>query len=88
VAGYWDVEHPACALEKGPAWLKIDAATGLLSGTPDAAGKAEVVVTVTTDREVRNLDPGSAGWGAERVVSTSTERVGSDTQRFTINVAK
>jgi len=87
-AGYWDVEHPACALEKGPAWLKLDAATGLLSGTPDAAGQAEVVVTVTTDREVRNLDPASAGWGAEKVVSTSTERGGRDTQRFTINVAK
>ncbi len=88
VASYWDVEHPAYALEKGPAWLKIDAATGILSGTPDAAGNAEVVVTVTTDREVRNLDPNSAAWGVDKLVSTSTERVGSDTQRFTINVAK
>jgi hypothetical protein len=88
VASYWDVEHPAYALEKGPAWLKIDAATGLLSGTPDAAGKAEVVVTVTTDRVVRNLDPVSAGWGQEKLVSTGAERVGSDTQRFTINVSR
>jgi hypothetical protein len=88
VGSYWDVEHPAYALEKGPAWLRIDAATGLLSGTPDAAGEAEVAVTVTTDRQVRNLDPGSAGWGVEKVVSTGTERVGSDTQRFTIDVAK
>ena len=88
VSSFWDVEHPAYALERGPAWLKVDAATGLLSGTPDAAGGAEVVVTATTDREVRNLDPRSAGWGVESVVSTGTERVGSDTQRFTIEVAK
>jgi Putative Ig domain len=81
------VEHPAYALEGGPAWLKVDPATGLLSGTPDAAGRSEVVVSVTTDREVRKLDPGSAGWGVEKVVSTSAERVGADTQRFTIEVS-
>ena len=88
VSSFWDVEHPVYALERAPAWLKIDGATGLLSGTPDAAGGAEVAVTVTTDREVRNLDPDKAGWGVESVVSTNTERVGSDTQRFTIEVAK
>ena len=81
---YWDIEHPVYALEKAPSWLKIDPATGMLSGTPDKAGPAEVVVTVTTDREVRHLDPRAAGWGQEKVLSTTTERVGADTQRFTI----
>jgi hypothetical protein len=86
VVSFWDVEHPVYALAQGPAWLKIDPTTGLLSGTPDAPGKADVVVTVTTDHEVRVLDERLAGWGQEKLVSTETERVGTDTQRFTIEV--
>ena len=34
VSGYFDIEKPRFALERGPAWLKIDEATGVLSGTP------------------------------------------------------
>ncbi len=86
--GFWDIEHPVYALEQAPAWLTIDAAAGLLTGTPDAAGRADVVVTVTTDHEVRKVDLRSLGWGQEKVVSTSVERVGSDTQRFTIDVGE
>ena len=37
-ANFWDIEKPKFAIEKGPAWLKIDPTTGMLSGTPDAAG--------------------------------------------------
>ena len=85
-ANFWDIEQPKFAIEEGPAWLKIDSATGLLSGTPVAAGKIDVKVTVTIDREVRKLDDGTLGWGIERVVSTSTERVGSATRRFSIEV--
>ena len=40
VANSWDIEHPKYAL-KGPGWLKLEADTGALSGTPDAAGKFE-----------------------------------------------
>jgi hypothetical protein len=87
VANFWDIEHPKFAL-KGPNWLKLDANTGALSGTPDAAGKFEVEVTATIDREVRKLDEGALGWGQEKVLSTSTERVGSATQRFVINVRR
>jgi len=83
---FWDIEHPVYVLEQGPKWLSIDEATGLLSGTPDAAGTADVVVTVTTDREVRELDERALGWGQEKVVGTSIERVGGDTQRFAIEV--
>jgi hypothetical protein len=85
-ANFWDIEKPRFAIEKGPAWLKIDLATGMLSGTPDAAGKIDVVVTATIDQEVRKLDDGTLGWGIEKVVSTSTERVGSATRRFSIEV--
>ena len=87
VPNFWDIEHPKYALMKGPNWLKIDADTGALSGTPDAAGKAEVEVTATIEQEVRKLDEGTLGWGQEKVVSTSTEKVGSASQQFVIEVS-
>ncbi|NLW49482.1 MAG: hypothetical protein GXY85_01385 [Candidatus Brocadiaceae bacterium] len=85
---YWDIEHPVYALERGPAWLTIDPATGRLSGTPDAPGRADVVVTVTIDRQVRTVDPGVLVWGNERVIERGTERVGTDTRRFTIEIGE
>jgi hypothetical protein len=86
VSGYFDIEKPTFALPQGPTWLKIDQATGLLSGVPDAAGKVDVTVTATIDREVRKLDEKVLAWGNEKVLSTSTERVGSATQQFVIEV--
>src|SRR4029077_11722173 len=87
-ANFWDIEKPKFAIEEGPAWLKIDPATGLLSGTPDAAGKVDVAVTVTIDQEMRKLDDGRLGWGVEKVISTTTERVGSATRRYSIEVSR
>jgi hypothetical protein len=87
-ANFWDIEKPRFAIKEGPAWLKIDPATGMLSGTPDAAGKVEVAVTVTIDQEVRKLDDSRLGWGVEKVISTSTERVGSATRRYSIEVSR
>jgi hypothetical protein len=84
ISGYFDIEKPRFALEHGPAWLKIDEATGVLSGTPDAAGKVEVSVSVALDREVRKLDPKALVWGREKVLSTTTERVGTATQKYQI----
>jgi len=86
VSGYFDIEKPRFALEQGPAWLKIDEATGVLSGIPDAAGKVEVAVTATIDREVRRLDEKALVWGNEKVLSTTPERVGTTTQKFVIDV--
>ena len=86
VSGYFDVEKPKFALEQGPAWLELDEATGMLRGTPDATGKVEVTVTVTIDREVRNLDEKALVWGRENVLSTATQRVGTDTQKFVVDV--
>lgn len=83
---YWDVEVPRFALEQGPSWLKIDAATGQLSGVPDRPGRVPVTVTATIDREVRNLDPGILMWGNEKVVSTQTRRLGVAKQSFKIDV--
>jgi hypothetical protein len=83
---FWNVEKPKYALEQGPSWLKLDAATGALSGTPDAAGKFEVAITATIDRQVRKLDQNALGWGVEKVLSTSVERVGTTTRKFIITV--
>jgi len=86
VSGYFDLEKPRFALDQGPAWLKIDEATGVLSGTPDAMGKVEVTVTATIDRKVRKLDEKALVWGIEKVLATTTERVGTATQRFVVDV--
>jgi hypothetical protein len=86
VSGYFDIEKPKFTLEKGPAWLRIDAATGVLSGIPDAAGKTAVAVTVTLTRDVRTLDEKALAWGNEKVLSTTVERVGTATQGFVIDV--
>ena len=86
VANFWEIEKPVFAIERGPEWLRLDPATGILSGTPDAAGKVEVIVTATIDREVRKLDEPTLKWGNEKVISTGTERVGRATQRFVIDV--
>jgi hypothetical protein len=87
-ANFWDIEKPRFVIEQGPAWLKIDPATGLLSCTPDAAGNVDVAVTATIDQELRKLDDSTLGWGVEKVVSTSTERVGSATRKFSIEVGE
>jgi hypothetical protein len=88
VASFWDIEKLRFSLAKGPSWLTLDADSGVLSGTPPAAGAFEVEVTATLDREVRRLDPDTLAWGNEKVLSTSTERVGAATQRFTLMVEK
>ncbi len=86
VSGYFDIEKPKFTLDQGPSWLKIDEATGVLSGMPDATGKAEVTVTAAIDRTVRKLDEKALVWGSEKVVATSTERVGTATQKFAIDI--
>ncbi len=86
MSGYFDIEKPRFAIEQGPAWLKIDAQTGVLSGIPDMPGKAKVAVNARIEREVRNLDEKALVWGNEKVLSTTQERVGASTQRFVIDV--
>ncbi|HXX94114.1 MAG TPA: hypothetical protein VEN81_10795 [Planctomycetota bacterium] len=86
VMNFWDVEKPRYAIVKGPAWLKIDADSGVLSGTPDQPGKAPVAVSASIDREARTLDERALSWGVEKVVSTAPQKVGAATQEFTIEV--
>lgn len=88
VVNFWDVQEPRYALEQGPAWLEIDAATGLLTGTPDAPGKAQVTVAATLRREVQELEPDRLAWGRRQVTSTTTEEMGPVTQKFVIEVSQ
>jgi hypothetical protein len=84
---FWEIEAPRFALRRGPSWLQIDPATGMLSGIPDRPGEFPVVVTAAIDREVRNLDVQALSWGIEKLLSTDTQRVGVATRTFTIVVA-
>lgn len=88
VSGYFDIEKPRFTLTQGPAWLRIDQASGVLSGTPDVPGRADVIVTVTIDREVRKLDEAVLRWGGEKVLSVDIEQVGMTTQKFVIDVVR
>jgi len=83
---FWDVEQPRFRIERGPAWLMIDEKTGRLSGTPDAVGKSEVVLAVTLKRNLRRLDGEALKWGAEKVITSGTETVGTASQSFVIDV--
>jgi hypothetical protein len=83
---YWDIERPRFSLARGPQWLTLDAATGVVSGTPDRSGPAEVVVAVTLERDLRSLDEAALKWGIERVLFSGTEQVGSAALRFVIEV--
>jgi hypothetical protein len=87
-SGYFDIEKLQFTLANGPAWLKIDEATGVLSGMPDVQGRTNVAVTVTIDRQVRKLDEAALRWGREKVLSIETERVGTAIQKFVIDVVK
>jgi hypothetical protein len=45
-----------------------------------------VTVTVTIDRQVRQLDEAILRWGNEKVLAVDAERVGMATQQFVIDV--
>jgi hypothetical protein len=85
---FWDIEQLRFAIQRGPRWLTVDRATGLLSGTPDRSGTTEVVLSVTLEHDVRRLDGEVLKWGLEKVVSSGRETVGNATQSFTIEVGQ
>lgn len=51
--GFWEAEELSFTLSKGPAWMKVDAKTGELTGTPDAIGKVHVTLEASTQFEGR-----------------------------------
>ncbi|MFO8081951.1 MAG: Ig domain-containing protein [Armatimonadota bacterium] len=50
---FWDTEELTWELAGGPDWLSIDAETGVLTGTPPAAGEFQVTVAVSNQFEDR-----------------------------------
>ncbi len=83
---FWDIERPKFALEEGPAWMKMDSATGVISGTPDRPGRVKVVVSATLDVEDRRIDERSLAWGHDKVLGTSMKTLGKATQEFFLEV--
>jgi hypothetical protein len=45
---FWDIEDLTWELMDGPEWLEIDADTGVVTGTPPAAGTFDVTISVST----------------------------------------
>jgi hypothetical protein len=87
VSAFHDIEEVRFSLEKGPAWLKIDEKSGVLTGIPDGPGSVEIVVKAAIDAVDRKVDEQTLSWGNERIVSEGSRHVGSATQKFTIEVA-
>jgi hypothetical protein len=84
--GFWNIERPRFRIERAPEWLSIDRDSGLLAGTPDRAGTAEVVVAVTLETDQERLDEAALKWGIAKVVSSGLTTVGEAIQRFEIAV--
>jgi hypothetical protein len=86
VRAFFEIEAPKYTIVKGPAWLKIDPATGALSGRPEAVGKYEVSILATIEREQRKLDEAALAWGNYKLLEASTEKLAGAPQLFTIEV--
>jgi hypothetical protein len=84
--GFWDIERLRYSIDRGPDWLSIDSATGIMSGTPGIAGKFAVEIVVTAERDNRQLDEAALKWGIEKVISSGQSVVGRITQSFVIDV--
>lgn len=87
VRAFFEIESPKYTIVKGPAWLKLDTNTGILSGKPDSVGKCEVSVLATIEREERKVDEAALVWGNYKLLGTSIERLTGKPQSFTIDVA-
>ncbi len=73
---FWEIERPKFALAAGPAWLTLDPATGLLTGTPPAAGRVSLTVTATLEVEERSIDPKALVWGQDKALGTEMKTLG------------
>jgi hypothetical protein len=85
VKKFYEIENPKFSLIKAPAWLSINANTGLLSGTPPASkGSEDVIVSVVIEKKVPTLDIPLLGWGNYRSKSSETKIVSTEIQQFKI----
>jgi hypothetical protein len=56
-------------------------------GKPDVAGKFEVSILATIEREQHRLDEAALAWGNYKVLQTSIEKLAGTPQSFTIDVS-
>ncbi|MBM3881551.1 MAG: hypothetical protein FJ387_17810 [Verrucomicrobia bacterium] len=81
---FWKIEPLAFSLTERPAWMSIDADTGLIAGTSDGTG-GPVTVSVTLTKEHRLVhDQDNIVWGNEHEQSRTYESVGPVTQHFIV----
>ncbi len=84
-ATYWKIEPLKFSLAQKPAWMSINPATGLITGTPDGTG-GTAIVSVTLTKEHRLVhDENAIVWGNEYEKSKTYETVGPVTQQFIVN---
>ena len=80
----WDLHRLVFRILRGPEWLSIDEATGLMSGRAARVGKAEVVITATLEEEQHRLDEETPKRGIEEGVFSGTVAVGNGIQHHVI----
>jgi hypothetical protein len=85
---FWDIERPRFVIRRGPAWLSIDRTSGVLSGLPAHAGKADVEIELALESDRRSLDEGALKWGIEKVVASGTATIGTTLLSFAIDVSR
>jgi hypothetical protein len=82
---FWKIEPLKFSLTQKPAWMSIDADTGLITGAPDGTG-GPVTVSVTLTKEHRLVhDANAIVWGNEYEQKRTFETVGPVTQRFVVS---
>lgn len=85
---FWKVEQVKFCLTQKPSWMRIDADTGLITGTSDGTG-GPVIVSVTLTKEYRLMhDKDAIMWGNEYEARKTYETVGPVTQQFVLDTAK
>ncbi|MBN2137335.1 MAG: hypothetical protein JW720_05990 [Sedimentisphaerales bacterium] len=84
-ARFWKIEQLTFSLTQKPGWMRIDAETGLITGTSDGTG-GMVIVSVTLTKEHRLVhDKNNIVWGNEYEQSKTYETAGPVTQQFVVN---
>jgi Putative Ig domain len=84
-AKFWKIEPLKFSLTQKPSWMRINADTGLITGTSDGTG-GKVIVTATLTKEHRLVhDKDNIVWGNEYEQSRTYESVGPVIQQFVVN---
>jgi hypothetical protein len=82
---FWKIEPLKFSPTQKPAWMSINAETGLITGTSDGTG-GTVTVNVTVTNEHRLVhDKDNIVWGNEYEQSKQYETVGPAVQQYVVH---